>query len=262
MGPRTTTGPRFRGSRPGNERTMAMSGRGSGSPAVCLVTGANRGIGREVCRQLAQLGHTVVLTARALGAAQEAARRIDAGSGKVLALRLDVTDAESVAVAAGELGELTGGRLDVLVNNAAIGYDPGRRASSADLDVVHAVMETNFYGAWRTTLALLPLLRRSRHPRIVNVSSEAGSLASISGGTPAYASSKAALNSLTLMLAGELRREGFLVNAVCPGWVATDMGGPGGRPVADGAAGIVWAATLPDNGPTGGFFRDGRPLRW
>ena len=97
---------------------------------------------------------------------------------------------------------------------------------------------------------------------MVNVSSEVASLAGMGGGTPAYTASKVALNALTRMLAAELRGDGILVNAVCPGWVATDMGGPGGRPVADGAAGIVWAATLPDDGPTGGFFRDGRPLPW
>src|SRR2546426_9900337 len=98
--------------------------------------------------------------------------------------------------------------------------------------------------------------------RSVNVSSEAGALAEMGGGTPAYSLSKAALNALTRMLAAELREDGILVNAVCPGWVATDMGGAGGRPVAAGAASVVWAATLPDDGPTGGFFRDGRRLNW
>ena len=112
------------------------------------------------------------------------------------------------------------------------------------------------------TLGLLPLLRASGRGRIVNVSSEGGSLASMGGGLPAYHTSKAALNALTRTLAAELRRDGILVNSVCPGWVATDMGGPGGRPVSEGAAGIVWAATLPDDGPTGGFFRDGRPIAW
>lgn len=105
-------------------------------------------------------------------------------------------------------------------------------------------------------------MHRSKQGRIVNVSSEAGSLASMSGGTPAYSVSKAALNALTGILAAELRDTGILVNSVCPGWVATDMGGAGGRPVEEGAAGIVWAATLPDDGPTGGFFRDGKPLPW
>jgi NAD(P)-dependent dehydrogenase (short-subunit alcohol dehydrogenase family) len=136
------------------------------------------------------------------------------------------------------------------------------RAATADLDTVRAALETNLFGAWRLTQALLPLLRRAPHPRVVNVSSEAGSLAGMTGGIPAYGVSKVALNALTRLLAGELRSDGILVNAICPGWVATDMGGPGGRSVADGAAGIVWAATLPDSGPTAGFFRDRRPLRW
>ena len=221
---------------------------------VAVVTGGNRGIGLEVCRQLAGLGHTVVLTARDADKARSAAERLG-----VEHHRLDVTDDASVAALA---EHLTGrhGRVDVLVNNAAIHYDTWQRASSADLGVVRKAMETNFYGPWRMALGLLPLLRASRSARVVNVSSEAGSLASMGGGTPAYGTSKAALNALTLMLAAEL--PAMKVNAVCPGWVATDMGGAGGRPVAQGAASVVWAATLPDDGPTGGFFRDGERVPW
>jgi NAD(P)-dependent dehydrogenase (short-subunit alcohol dehydrogenase family) len=223
---------------------------------ISLVTGANRGIGREVCRQLAGLGHTVVLTARDARAAAEAARAIGAE-----ALRLDVADPASVTHAARWTRERHG-KLDVLVNNAAISYDTWQRAVTADLTTVREAAETNLYGPWLMVQEFLPLLRHSDHPRIVNVSSEAASLASMGGGTPAYSASKVALNALTRMLASELRRDGILVNAACPGWVATDMGGPGGRPVAEGAASVVWAATLPDSGPTGGFFRDGRPLPW
>lgn len=223
---------------------------------VSLVTGANRGIGREVCRQLASRGHTVILTARSAAAAADAAGPVGADP-----LRIDVTDAGSVAAAARQV-EARYGRLDVLVNNAAIWYDTWQRAATADLAVVREAAETNLYGPWLMVQQFLPLLRRSEHPRIVNVSSEAASLAGMGGGTPAYSSSKVALNALTKMLAAELREDGILVNAVCPGWVATDMGGPGGRPVTDGAASVVWAAVLPDSGPTGGFFRDGRPLRW
>ncbi|MFJ6675489.1 SDR family oxidoreductase [Actinosynnema sp. NPDC091369] len=221
---------------------------------VAVVTGGNRGIGLEVCRQLASLGHVVVLTARDAAKARSAAERLG-----VEHHRLDVTDDASVAELA---GHLTGrhGRVDVLVNNAAIHYDTWQRASSADLGVVREAMETNFYGPWRVVLGLLPLLRAARSPRVVNVSSEAGSLASMGGGTPAYGTSKAALNALTLMLAAEL--PAMKVNAVCPGWVATDMGGPGGRPVRQGAASVVWAATLPEDGPTGGFFRDGARVPW
>ena len=223
---------------------------------VALVTGGNRGIGREVCRQLAARGHDVVLTARSAAAATEAARAVNAEP-----LQLDVTDPASVAAAVRWVGDRHG-RLDVLVNNAAITYDTWQRAVDADLAVVREAAETNLYGPWLLVQAFLPLLRASGHGRIVNVSSEAASLASMGAGTPAYNASKVALNALTRMLAAELRGDGILVNAICPGWVATDMGGPGGRPVAEGAAGIIWAATLPDTGPTGGFFRDGHPLPW
>jgi NAD(P)-dependent dehydrogenase (short-subunit alcohol dehydrogenase family) len=224
--------------------------------AVCLVTGASRGIGREVCRQLAAAGHTVLLTSRNAEAAATAAKAVGATP-----LRLDVTDRESVALTAATVKDRHG-KLDVLVNNAAITYDTWQRAITADLGVVRQAAETNLYGPWLMVEQFLPLLRNSDHPRIVNVSSEAGSLTNMGGGTPGYTASKAALNALTRMLAAELRAERILVNAVCPGWVATDMGGPGGRPVAEGAASVVWAAILPDNGPTGGFFRDGRPLPW
>jgi NAD(P)-dependent dehydrogenase (short-subunit alcohol dehydrogenase family) len=229
----------------------------SGNPGtVSLVTGGNRGIGSEVCRQLAARGHTVVLTARR---AEDAAAA--AAAAGATPLRLDVTDPASVSEAVTAVTDRYG-KLDVLVNNAAITYDTWQRAITADLGIVRQAAETNLYGPWLMVERFLPLLRASGHPRIVNVSSEAGSLAGMGGGTPAYAVSKAALNALTRILAAELRAERILVNAVCPGWVATDMGGPGGRPVAEGAAGVVWAATLPDSGPTGGFFRDGRPLPW
>ncbi|WTW97251.1 SDR family NAD(P)-dependent oxidoreductase [Streptomycetaceae bacterium NBC_01309] len=226
---------------------------------VTLVTGANRGIGNEVARQLADRGHTVLLSARSEHAARDAADRL-AGR-DVHPLVLDVVDGDSVTRALDEVRDRHG-RLDVLVNNAAVHYDTWQRAVDADLAVVREAAETNLYGPWRLVQAALPLLRKSGHARIVNVSSEVASLTNMGGGTPAYTASKAALNALTRMLAAELRPDRILVNAVCPGWVATDMGGPGGRPVRDGAAGIVWAATLPDNGPTGGFFRDGRPLPW
>ena len=153
--------------------------------------------------------------------------------------------------------------LDVLINNAGINYDTWETVENAEIDgTVIETIRTNLLGPWRMCQAFLPLLRKSRAGRIVNVSSESGSLANMGAGPPAYQITKAALNALTRTLAGELRGTSILVNAVCPGWVATDMGGTGGRPVADGANGILWAATLPDNGPTGGFFRDGKPLPW
>jgi NAD(P)-dependent dehydrogenase (short-subunit alcohol dehydrogenase family) len=230
------------------------------TPRVVLVTGANRGIGQELARQLARRGDTVILTARELAKAERTAAALP-GHERVLARRLDVTDPASIEQVATDLDRRYG-RLDVLVNNAAIHYDTWQQASTADLQVVREALEVNLLGPWQTSLTLLPLLRVGGHGRIVNVSSEAGSLASMNGGPPAYNVSKAALNALTRMLAGDLRRDRILVNAVCPGWVATDMGGPGGRPVAEGAASVLWAIDLPDGGPTGGFYRDGRPVPW
>jgi NAD(P)-dependent dehydrogenase (short-subunit alcohol dehydrogenase family) len=231
----------------------------SDATPVAVVTGANRGIGLEVSRQLAGHGYEVVLGSRDSAKGEDAAARL--GHPSVVPRQLDVSDDESVGAAASWVAERFG-RCDALVNNAAILYDTWARAESADLGVVREALETNLFGAWRTTLALLPLLRRAEHGRIVNVSSQGGSLATMGAGTPAYHVSKAALNALTRTLAAELRSEGILVNAICPGWTATDMGGRGGRPVAEGAASVVWGVTLPDDGPTGGFFRDGRPLQW
>jgi NAD(P)-dependent dehydrogenase (short-subunit alcohol dehydrogenase family) len=224
---------------------------------TAVVTGANRGIGFEVARQLGGAGFSVVLGARDGARGDEAAARLREEGLHVRAAQLDVAAPASVAAFAAGLGA-----CDVLVNNAATNYDPGERAVTADLDVVRETLETNLLGAWRVTQALLPLLERSPHPRVVMVSSGGGSLTGMSGGSPAYGISKAALNALTLKLADELRGSRVLVNAACPGWTATDMGGRGGRPVAKGAASITWAALLPDDGPTGGFFRDGRRLEW
>ncbi|HEX2915197.1 MAG TPA: SDR family oxidoreductase [Chloroflexia bacterium] len=228
---------------------------------VALVTGGNRGIGFEVCSQLAQRGFTVMLGSRNLEKGQQAAAQLSRENLQVEAVQLDVSSQENVEQAAQTI-EQRYQRPDVLVNNAAILYDTWQRAANADLQVVHEALETNLCGAWRMCQAFLPLMRRNHYGRIVNVSSEAGSLAGMGSGEPAYRVSKVGLNALTRMLADEVRGSGILVNAICPGWVATEMGGAGGRPVREGAAGIVWAATLPDNGPNGGFFRDEKPLPW
>jgi NAD(P)-dependent dehydrogenase (short-subunit alcohol dehydrogenase family) len=234
--------------------------RGEGAH-VALVTGANRGIGLEVTRQLARRGFTVILGSRDPQKGERAAAGLAEEGLAVLPHQLDVSDNESVQDLAARIAD-DPGRLDALVNNAAIHYDTWQRALGADLDIVREALETNTFGAWRTCQAFVPMLRRSGHGRIVNVSSGAGSLASMGGGTPAYNVSKVALNALTRMLAAELRGTGILVNTVDPGWTATDMGGHGGRSVEDGAAGVVWAATLPGDGPTGGFFYDGEPEAW
>lgn len=228
--------------------------------AVALVTGANRGIGFEVCRQLAERGYTVLLTARNPNKARAAAEKLQASGLNVLPQQLDVVDAESVTRARDRVAR-DFGHLDALINNAAIDYDTDQNVLTADLDRVRNVFETNTLGAWRVTQAFIPLLRKSKQGRIVNVSSGAGALSSLRGGTPAYSLSKAALNALTLMSAAALEGSGILVNAICPGWVATDMGGRGGGPVTEGAASVVWGVTLPNKGPTGGFFRNGKPVR-
>ncbi len=232
------------------------------SVRLALVTGANRGIGFEVCRQLAQRGSTVLLTARDVEKARAAAAKIKS-PGQIEPVELDVSSSDSIKRAATEISKRHG-HLDVLINNAGINYDTWETAENADLDgTVAETIRTNLLGPWRVCQAFLPLLRRSKAARIVNVSSESGSLAHMGAGPPAYQVTKAALNAFTRTLAGELRHDHILVNAVCPGWVAADMGGAGApRSASEGAAGIIWAATLPDNGPTGGFFRDGKPLPW
>jgi NAD(P)-dependent dehydrogenase (short-subunit alcohol dehydrogenase family) len=232
------------------------------SARVALVTGANRGIGLEVCRQLAERDFVVLLTARDAVKATSAAKKLGQ-AGRVEPLALDVANAASIKKAAVEVASRYG-YLDVLVNNAGINYDTWETVEKADINgTVMETITTNLLGSWRVCQAFLPLLRKSRAGRIVNVSSESGSLANMGAGPPAYQVTKAALNALTRTLAGELRGSRILVNAVCPGWVATDMGGAGApRSVGEGAAGIVWAATLPDEGPTGEFFRDGKPLPW
>ena len=228
---------------------------------MAVVTGANRGIGLEVVRQLAREGYVAILGARDADNGAAAAESLRAEGLEVEARQLDVSDPDSAAAFGAALAR-DHDRLDVLVNNAANHYDTWERGVDAHLDVVREAMETNLLGAWRTTQACLPLLRRSACARIVNVSSGGGALTDMGGGTPAYRVSKTALNALTRILAAELRGDRILVNSVCPGWVATDMGGPGGRSVEEGAASVMWAVRLGDDGPTGGFFRDGRRIDW
>lgn len=228
---------------------------------IALVTGANRGLGRETARQLAQRGMHVILTSRS-EAGREAAAALKGEGLDVIFHQLDVSDGQSIAEAVEFVAE-TYGRLDVLINNAGIHYDTFQNTMTADFSIVEEAIRVNTLGPWRLSKAFYPLLRQSAAGRIVNVSSSSGSFADSWPGTPAYSLSKAALNMLTLKMGADLKDDGILVNAVCPGWVRTDMGGPEApRNVTQGAASIIWPAFLPDNGPTGGFFRDGEPVSW
>ncbi|MFL6455536.1 MAG: SDR family oxidoreductase [Nitrososphaeraceae archaeon] len=230
---------------------------------IALVTGGNRGLGYESCRQLAQLGLTVLLGARDLTKGKSAAYQLNEKEGlDVMFYQLDVSDTNSISNVVREIDQRFG-CLDVLINNAAILYDTWQNTVDADLEVVNDALRTNLFGPWRLSQAFIPMMKANKYGRIVNVSSLGGSLQYTNyGGTPAYSISKAALNMLTRKLAAELVNTGILVNSVDPGWVATDMGGHGGRPVQEGAKGIVWAAILPDNGPSGGFFYDGKAVPW
>jgi NAD(P)-dependent dehydrogenase (short-subunit alcohol dehydrogenase family) len=226
---------------------------------VALVSGGNRGIGLEIVRQLAERGITTILGSRDEGSGREAAKAI---SGDVIVRGLDVSDEKTVGRLASFVEEEFG-RLDVLVNNAGITNDEGQRGVDADLERVREALETNLLGAWRLCEAAIPSMRRHGYGRIVNISTGMAALEDMGGGSPGYRVSKTGLNALTRILASELRGSGILVNSVCPGWVQTDMGGSRApRPVEEGAEGAVWAATLPNNGPTGGFFRDRRPVPW
>jgi NAD(P)-dependent dehydrogenase (short-subunit alcohol dehydrogenase family) len=226
---------------------------------VALVSGGNRGIGLEVCRQLSGRGITVVMGSRDAEQGRAAAAELPEG---VVVHQLDVAAPESVERLARSVEEEFG-RLDILVNNAAISNDEGQRGADADLDRVKEALEANLFGAWRLCEVAIPMMQRNGYGRIVNVSTGLASLEDMGGGSPGYRVSKTALNVLTRILASELRGSGILVNAVNPGWVQTDMGGSSAtRTVEEGAEALVWAATLPNNGPNGGFFRDREPVAW
>lgn len=242
----------------------------NGTPKVALITGAGRetGLGYESARQLAASGVEVVLTARDGPAAQARADALTAQGFNAHALQLDVASSDSIQAAFREIDQRFG-TLDILINNAATTAAYGERVIGADFSVSRTVMDSILFGAWQVAVAMLPLLRKSASPCIVNVTSGAGSHSDTQFGLTtdnamgaSYAVAKAALNALTARLAHE--EPEIVVNAVCPGFTATFEGGEalGARPVAEGAKGIVWAALLSNGGPTGGFFRDGQPLGW
>jgi NAD(P)-dependent dehydrogenase (short-subunit alcohol dehydrogenase family) len=228
---------------------------------TALVTGANRGIGLEVCRQLAARGLRVILTARDRARAAAAAASLrDAGD--VVAATLDVTDPRSVRTLVTDLSD-RGLHVDVLVNNAAVLVGESSGVLETTVDDLRATFETNLFGVVIVSQAFVPGMIARRYGRVVNVSSQAGQLLSMGTYAPAYSMSKAALNAFTRQLAAATRGRHVLVNSADPGWVRTAMGGRSApRSVEQGADTPVWLATLPAKGPTGGFFSDRKPIDW
>ncbi len=229
---------------------------------IAVVTGGNKGIGREICRRLALGGARVVLAARDESRGLATRDALKEEGAETIFHPLDVTSAESID----QLGEFTEkefGRLDILVNNAAIRIDEGTRGENVSLDTLREMMEANVYGPLALCQRFIPLLKKSEAGRIVNVSSAMASLAKMKGGSPAYRITKTALNALTGILADELKDSGILVNAAHPGHCLTDMGGPNAaRSAEEGADTPAWLATLPGDGPTGGFFFNREPFDW
>jgi len=226
---------------------------------IALVTGGNRGIGKEIARQLAAKGFRVVLTAREPKAG---ARTVSSLKGDVGFLQLDVADDRSIAQAT-ETFAKESDRLDVLVNNAGIYPDEGFDILSAPRELLTNTFQTNTFGAIRVIQAFLPFLSRAEQARIINLSSGYGELNGLSSGVPSYCLSKLTLNGATIMFDQALGNRGIAVNAVCPGWVRTDMGGPNASlSVEEGADTTVWLATDAPHSLSGKFFRRRREISW
>jgi len=229
---------------------------------TALVTGANRGIGLEVARQLAEKGFHVFLTARNPDSGSKAATTLQKQGGKVSFVELDVANTESIKRAAKEVADVTD-HLDVLVNNAGVLEDSDGDVLQTDPERVLKTIDTNAVGPLRVTQAFAPLLAKSDSGRVINVSSGAGALHDMDSYAPAYSISKTALNAVTRQLAAAFKSKGVAVNSVSPGWVRTDMGGSGApRSVEQGADGIVWLAINAPQDLTGQFVHDRRTIQW
>ena len=231
---------------------------------VALVSGGNRGLGLEICRQLAAMDYQVYLGSRSLDAGIEAAASL--GRENVEAVKLDVTSQADIDALAQHI-EYGPGHLDVLVNNAGIMIDGdlGRSASicDTDIDVIDTTLRVNTLGPIRLIRTMLPLMERVNDARIVNMSSGMGQLSDMGGQHPGYRISKTALNAVTRIFAAELDPGKFKINSVCPGWVRTDMGGANADlSVEEGADTAVWLATSPDARESGGYFRKRKPISW
>lgn len=236
---------------------------------VAVVTGANRGIGLQVCRELAQKGIRVILTSRNEEKGKAACDELNKGGLFVEYHHLDVTDAQSIQKLADDV-ENNYGRCDILVNNAGIFPDSSSASESqwpsvldSSVETVREAMETNVYGPMQLCQAFIPIMKQNNYGRIVNLSSGMGQLTYMGGHCPGYRISKTSLNALTRILSEETLDYNILVNSMCPGWVKTDMGGPGAtRELPEGADTAVWLSTLPKDGPRGKFFRDRKVFEW
>lgn len=227
---------------------------------IILVTGGNRGIGFEICKELLQQQHTVILTARDATKGAAAAAQLGAEPGDVHFIQLDTTDVASIQRAADEVAQRFS-RLDVLVNNAGILNDQ-KNSLSVSREVVQEHLDVNFFGPLLVSQAFIPLLKKSREGRIINFSSQMGRLNGMGSGAAAYRFSKTAINSLTTVMAADLASTNIKVNSMCPGWVQTDMGGQGApRTLQQGADTAVWLATA-ERIPTGQFFADRKTTPW
>lgn len=228
---------------------------------IAVVTGANKGIGLEICRQLAQKGVKVILTARNEEMGKKAKEKLQNVGLDVLFYQMDVISEESVQQAA-DYVMTNFAKLDILVNNAGIGVDHDNTISHVNIDRIKEILETNTFGPLRVCRAFIPIILKSNHGRIVNISSGMGALSNMGSGSTGYRISKVALNAVTRMLASELKDTNIFVNSMAPGWVRTDMGGPAAtRSVEEGADTAVWLA-IADNVPTGRFFQDREEIKW
>jgi len=236
---------------------------------VAVITGANRGMGFETCRQLAERGMVVVLTSRDVQAGECAVNELRSEGHGVTFQPLDVTDQASIDAVRDYLVD-EHGRLDVLVNNAGVMLEPSDPANkegasifNTDLELIRQSLDTNAFGALRCCLTYIPLMREHDYGRIVNVSTSMAALANMGGGWPGYRMSKVSLNVITRVLAAELSETNIKVNSVCPGFVRTGLGGEGApRSIEEGVDTTLWLATLRDEGPSGGFFRDCKAIDW
>lgn len=236
---------------------------------IALVTGGNRGLGLETCRRLGQLNYKVILTGRNETKGKEAVSKLKAEGGLFEFIQLDVANAQSIEILYHAI-EQRYGRLDVLVNNAGILLDKntpitlkGEALFHLHRENLEKTLQTNLIGPYELCDRFSLLMQKHGYGRIVNISSGLGQLSEMETGYESYRISKTGINAVTRIFAARLKGTNILINSVCPGWVQTDMGGPEApRSLKEGVDGIIWAATLPNGGPTGGFYRDGQPIAW